>query len=238
MSPLREFSSWTLRHKEDIVIDPLRRYYLIFEGSHTEVKYFEGLNENRKLLGINSLIEIVILHKDGEIESYSHPKRLYDLINHKKEQLKRDGKYDEEIDKFVIIFDRDSYSTAEENLEFISLAGKDNILGVTNPCFELWLILHCDNSLEEHILKNKQEILENRKVSNNHTFTSHLFSNIFKMNSKSNLNFELLKNRVNIAIIQEKKLPQKNEVIAHKIGSNIGVLLEEMRQDPRDAIIK
>ena len=35
MSPLREFRSLTNRFDEDIKIEPLRRYYLIFEGANT-----------------------------------------------------------------------------------------------------------------------------------------------------------------------------------------------------------
>lgn len=51
MSPLREFRSLTTRFEEDIKIDPLRRYYLIFEGANTEKKYFKGVHNNRKDLG-------------------------------------------------------------------------------------------------------------------------------------------------------------------------------------------
>jgi hypothetical protein len=35
MSPLREDRDWTLRFEADIKIEPLRRYYLIFEGANT-----------------------------------------------------------------------------------------------------------------------------------------------------------------------------------------------------------
>lgn len=109
MSPLRESRSWTERYQDEIQVEPLKRYYLIFEGAHTEVKYFEGVKKNRKLLGINNMIEMVILHKEDEIQSYSHPKKLLELINGKKAELKESGKYEKDIDEFVIIFDRDSY---------------------------------------------------------------------------------------------------------------------------------
>jgi hypothetical protein len=36
MSPLREFRTLTDRYDKDIKIEPLRRYYLIFEGANTE----------------------------------------------------------------------------------------------------------------------------------------------------------------------------------------------------------
>ena len=106
MSPLREFRSLMTRFEEDIKIEPLRRYYLIFEGANTERKYFQGIDNNRKELGINSQIELVILHKEGDISSFSHPIKLLELIEEKKKSLKRDGKFDKTIDRFVIVFDR------------------------------------------------------------------------------------------------------------------------------------
>lgn len=239
MSPLREARSWTSRYKEeeDIVIDPLRRYYLIFEGSHTEVKYFEGISDNRKVLGINNFIEIVILHKDGELESHSNPKNLLSLVNEKKAQLVESDDYDEEVDHFVIVFDRDSFKTANDYSEYVSLASGDNILAVTNPCFEIWLLLHYDKSVEEHIICNQEKILQNKKVSNKHTFTSSLFSDVSGINSKSNLNFDKLKDLVGTAIIQEKKISQGINEMAKEIGSNIGVLIEELKRDPRARIL-
>lgn len=87
MSPLREFRSLTTRFENDTKIDPLRRYYLIFEGANTERKYFQGINNYRKELGINTQIELVILHKEGDIHSYSHPKKLLELIEKKKKYL-------------------------------------------------------------------------------------------------------------------------------------------------------
>lgn len=98
MSPLREFRAWTTRYEEEIIIEPLRRYYLIFEGANTERKYFQGIEDYRKELRINSYIELVILHKEGEIRSFSHPSKLLELIDEKKKSLKRDAKFDKEID--------------------------------------------------------------------------------------------------------------------------------------------
>ena len=147
MSPLREYRTLTTRFEEDIKIEPLRRYYLIFEGANTERKYFQGIDNNRKELGINSQIELVILHKEGDISSFSHPIKLLELIEEKKKSLKRDGKFDKAIDRFVIVFDRDSYEKSEDYVEFVEKASADNILTVTSPCFELWLILHYENAV-------------------------------------------------------------------------------------------
>lgn len=237
MAPLRESSSWMLRYKEqgDILIEPFRRYYLIFEGAYTEVKYFQGIDDNRKSLRIHNSIEIVFLHKDGELQNQSNPKKLLELVNQKKEELKNSDQY-EDIDRFVIVFDRDSFKTPEKYLEFVNLAEKDNILAITSPCFELWLLLHYDGSVDIHIRPNQKEILKNKKESNNHTFMSKKFASVSGMNSKSNLKVENLIKNVDTAIIQEKTVSQVAEEMATAIGSNIGVLIEELRKDPREMI--
>ncbi len=106
----------------------------------------------------------MILSKEGEIRDYSSPKKLLELINEKKDQLKSSSSYDHGIDRFVIVFDRDSFDKEDKYLEFVQLAGKDNILTITSPCFEIWLLLHYANIIETHIEHNQVEILENKML--------------------------------------------------------------------------
>ena len=236
MSPLREYRSLTTRFEEEIKIEPLRRYYLIFEGANTERKYFQGIDNNRKELGINSQIELVILHKEGDISSFSHPIKLLELIEEKKKSLKTDGKFDKAIDRFVIVFDRDSYENLEDYVEFIEKASADNILTVTSPCFELWLILHYENAVEKYVATNKDRLFDNEKVSRAHSFASNLFSEISGTNPKSGSFFNKLKGGIDLAVEQEKALEQDILRMATEIGSNVGFLIERMREDPRDVL--
>ncbi|MBN4062987.1 MAG: hypothetical protein COA82_10870 [Alkaliphilus sp.] len=236
MAPLREARSWTVRYEEEIEIEPLRRYYLIFEGANTERKYFQGIEGYRKELGINTLIELVILHKEGEIRNYSHPHKLLELINVKKDELKGDGNFDEKIDQFVIVFDRDSFEKKDDYFEFLEVAGKNNSFTITSPYFEIWLLLHYDDAIIKYINPERTKIIENNKVSSAHSFTSKLFSDIAGVNPKRNVNFPKIKEHVNLAIEQEKLLVQDNISMFEEIGSNVGILIEEMRKDPREII--
>ncbi len=45
MSPLREYRSVEKRFEDESTIEVFRRYYLIFEGANTEVRYFQGIIE-------------------------------------------------------------------------------------------------------------------------------------------------------------------------------------------------
>lgn len=67
MAPLREISNWTNRYDYEYEIKPKRRYYVITEGSRTERKYFEIIDDNRERSKINSLLDIVFLTNSREV---------------------------------------------------------------------------------------------------------------------------------------------------------------------------
>lgn len=59
---------------------PKAKYFLIYEGSKTEVDYFAGIKENAEKLGIKPLIEIIpVLRSDYEL-SWSNPQRILDQL--------------------------------------------------------------------------------------------------------------------------------------------------------------
>lgn len=179
---------------------------------------------------------MVILHKEGDISSFRHSIKLLELIEEKKKSLKRDGKFNKAIDRFVIVFDCDSYEKPELYVEFIEKVSADNILTVTSPCFELWLILHYENAVENYFMPNKDRLFVNEKVSRAHSFASNLFFEISGTNPKSGLFFNKLKGGIDLAIEQEKALEQDILKMATEIGSNVGILIEQMREEPRDIL--
>ncbi len=89
---------------------------------------------------------------------------------------------------------------------------------------------------EEYIVPNTESLFENEKVSNSHTCASRLFSEISGTNPKSGSFFNKLKGGIDLAIEQEKALEQGIIRMATEIGSNVGVLIEQMREDPRDVL--
>lgn len=69
-----------VRHKADIENEPRKKYILAFEGEKTEEQYFTELLNNRRNLGINSLIDFVILERDICEKGVSNPKHLTNLL--------------------------------------------------------------------------------------------------------------------------------------------------------------
>lgn len=61
------------------------------------------------------------------------------------------------------------------------------------------------------------------------SYVSKLCSDVSGVNPKNNVNFPKIKHMVNTAIEEEKRICQVNEDMFKVIGSNVGVLIDEMK---------
>jgi hypothetical protein len=73
-------------------------------------------------------------------------------------------------------------------------------------------------------------------VSKAHSFASKLFSDLSGTNPKSGTFFNKIKGGIDLAIEQEKLLEQDVLKMSTEIGSRVGILITQMRKDPRDAL--
>lgn len=230
MAPVRTYSNWNKRSTDiEEKVEPYRKYFFICEGKNTEVWYFKKLIDIRKVLGIHPLIDIRLMEKTGEDDSRSNPKALIEFAE-KQKKITENG-FDIKHDKMIIVFDADIYKTKPEAYKnILKLAGEDNILAVTNPSFELFLLLHYEDSVKDIIIPEKEQILKNKKEGKRR-YIAKRFTDISRMNPKENPAVGNLADRVAIAITQEKLL---NEDITNAIGvitCNIGKIIDDIRKD-------
>ena len=145
------------------------------------------------------------------------------LKNIKNEQIT----YSEDIDKMCLIVDRDKKSFKEEQYNYVKeeCKKKNFKLYVTNPCFEFWLLLHFD---EVHLI-NKEKLLENKRASLKVRFVESELKKYFPYN-KNKYNAELLIEKIDLAIENEKKFCENIEELKDKLGSNIGLLIKELKE--------
>lgn len=221
MAPIRTYTNWNKRPTDvEEKVEPYRKYFFICEGKNTEVWYFKKLIDIRKSLGIHPLIDIRLMEKTGEDDSISNPKALIEFAEKQKKITEND--FDNKHDKMIIVFDADIYKTKSEVYKSIlELAGEENILAVSNPSFELFLLLHYVNSVNDIIFPEKVQILENKKEGKRRYITKR-FTDISGMNPKENAAIGDLAIHIDTAIEQEKLL---NEDITNAIGlitCNIG----------------
>jgi len=109
---------------------------IVCEGEKTEPTYFKDLRRDRRL----SAAEVEICGK----ECASHPRLVVDYaLKRKREEKRAKLPYD----SVWCVFDQDDHKKIEEAL----IRARDNEIQVafSNPCFELWYLLHFEYSTAE-----------------------------------------------------------------------------------------
>ena len=132
---------------------------------------------------------------------------------------------DLEYDEINIILDRDSESFTESQFdEVIEICNTNNYnLGLSNPNFEFWLLLHHDDCLSF----KKNEIKENKKVNGRKRFLEKCLSNKLGGYNKRQIKFNQFKKNIPIAIENEKNFCEDNEMLKDEIGSSIGLIVKK-----------
>lgn len=86
-----------------------------------------------------------------------------------------------EEDEFCIIIDRDQHTHTEKSImQCMQWCKKHSVhLFLSNPCFEFWLLLHFKNVHQDYSTEELEKFLENKKITDKHTFTSKTLSDVF-----------------------------------------------------------
>lgn len=230
MAPIRTYTNWNKRSTDiEEKVEPYRKYFFICEGKNTEVWYFKKLIDIRKTLGIHPLIDIRLMEKTGKDENISNPKALIEFAE--KQKKNTENNFDAKHDKIIIVFDADIYLGKPEVYQSIlKIAGTDNILAVTNPSFELFLLLHYENTVNDIIIPERNQILENKRVGKRRYITKR-FTDISGMNPKENSAIGDLAIHIDLAIEQEKLLNQDVTNALGLVTCNVGKVIENIRKD-------
>ncbi len=228
--PVHIYTNWNSR-PSDLVdqIEPFRKYIFICEGANTETFYFRRLIDLRKQLEIHPLIDICLWEKTDEDRNLSFAKNLVAFAE--KQKQNPDNDFDGERDKMVIIFDGDIFEEKVQGYdELISEIEKTDIAGVTNPNFELFLLLHIEGSYDEWIKGHETEFLR-MDEGGKYSYAYNLLRDLTGINAKKNPEIGNLANAVLIAISQEKKINQDIHDLNGKVSSNIGKIIEEIMNE-------
>ena len=128
------------------------------------------------------------------------------------------------------MIDRDKQSwTLEEIVEVAQVClQKGYYLAVSNPCFELWLLLHI-KSLENYSDSVLQAFIENKKVSSNRTRIEKELILLLGSYNKSNLETSSFLPFVKEAIENAKKLDHNPEQRwPNQLGTRVYRLVEKI----------
>ena len=231
MPPIRTYTDWNKRPSDhEDQVEPFRKYVFICEGANTEVWYFRKLIDLRKRLGIHPLIDIRLWEKTEGDQDITYPRKLIEFAEARKADAELS--FDRNHDRMIIVFDADIFSAKVTGYEDVVSLGEQygDLLGITNPNFELYLLLHYPGAYEEDILPNAERLLRNEKVGNMRLSYSLLLART-GINSKTNEAIGNLAEKVETAIEQEKHLNQDVHGCLGQLTSNIGSLIEMIRAD-------
>lgn len=225
--PVHTYTNWNSRPSDQAEqIEPYRKYIFICEGANTETFYFRRLIDLRKQLGIHPLIDIRLWEKTDEDRNLSYVKNLVRFAEKQKQTPEND--FDLEHDKMVIVFDGDIFEEKVQGYhELIAAIEEKDIAAVTNPGFELFLLLHIEGSFEQYIQGHELEYLQrDRKGKYSHAY--HVLLELTGMNAKSNARIGELADHVLVAIAQEKRINQDIHQLKGKVSSNVGKIIEDI----------
>lgn len=145
-------------------LEPRPIFYIFCEGERTEPDYFRALrnslapklNINIEFPYVGAVPHTIANHAVEFKKSEFRSKRRVSSFN--------------ENDQVWAVFDRDQHPNFDEA---VRLCKKNNVpVGRSNPCFEVWLILHFedygaqDNSQE--VKKRFNKLLRDEKISQKH----------------------------------------------------------------------
>lgn len=113
------------------------------EGSKTEPIYFESIRNDLRL----PTLKIIVLRH----QSKTDPRSIIERLIEERQQMKDNQEWSKD-DNAWAVFDGDEH--IEKSLDkwnsAISRANKQNInLAITNPCFELWYLIHYQDNLAQ-----------------------------------------------------------------------------------------
>lgn len=204
-------------------IDAEKLFVLSYEGTVTEKKYFEDLRSS-DLFNNNGLIEIVPLKRPKN--KGSDPFSVKRLL-----QVAKNEYGFKSADEFWLIIDRDDWESIHK-LNFDELASdckkeKNFYLAMSNPCFEIWLILHLKH-ISNFTIEEQKRIFENVKVSNSKNDIDVILGNLQGRGYNKRPNSKVFLPLTKIAIERAKSLDNLKEDYPKSIGTHVYKLIEKL----------
>lgn len=220
--PVHTYTNWNSRLSDyEEQVEPFRKYYFICEGANTETFYFEKLIDLRKELGIHPLIDIRLWEKTEGDKNISFAKNL--VIFAKEQKSIEENEFDSDRDKMIIVFDGDIFEEKVQGYdELIASIEENDIAAVSNPGFELFLLLHINGSFEKYIQGHEEDFLT--MVDGKYAYAYNALLDATGMNAKKNVNIGNLAENIMIAIQQETLINQDIHQLKGKVRDRKSVV--------------
>lgn len=196
-----------------------RLFVIATEGQRTESKYFSDLNAEEYFP--NNNVKVEIIPSENGLSAPRHVLGRLDDFK-KKYRIKED-------DELWMVVDRDFKSwTVKELSESRQLcAQKGYSLALSNPCFELWLLLHVVD-IDALSAKEKEKLRRNKR-SGKRTHCEYALKDKLGEYNKSHPDFSAILPHVQQAIKHADALTRYGKVdLFEELGTNMQDLVRKL----------
>lgn len=164
------------------------------EGRNTENIYFESIRVSL----CASDVHVEVLHRDSNA---SNPENVYEQIRGFMAEYNI-----EDDDQLWIVVDKDKWKDKMLSSVAQHCAQNDNLhFCVSNPCFELWLLLHIED-VASYSKEQRQELSINKKVNSQDTWLKKRMKDLTGHYRESDYNAAALLLHIDTAIERARKL--------------------------------
>lgn len=206
-------------------------YILSYEGALSEKKYFEDLRVS-EFFNNSGKIEVIALRKtkkEGTAPTYVKAR-----LNEAKKHFRFKN-----TDEFWLIIDKDHWEDNQHidiRALYDSCAKEKNFfVALSNPCFEMWLVLHLVK-LSEISEKDRIKLLENPKVSDKKNFIDVFLATLMDKTRNDGKqrgynkrpNPKLFLPRIHEAISNARDIPEKEGSYLETLGTHVYKLVEKL----------
>lgn len=204
-------------------LDAEKLFILSYEGSESEKKYFNDFRYS-EWFNDSGLIEIIPLKRPKN--AGTDPISVKNLLKKAKDEFPF-----KPTDEFWLIIDRDQW----ENIHKINFANlvedckneNNFFLAMSNPCFEIWLLLHLKD-INEFSSEEKQLIFENPKVGSKKHHIDKVIEAIQGRGYDKSPNPKIYLPNIKIAIQRARDLNKEDEDYPTLLGSHIYKIIEKL----------
>lgn len=217
--------------------DAEKFYILSYEGTLSEKKYFEDLRVS-EFFNNSGKIEVIALRSkanEGTAPTY---------VKARLNEAKRNYRF-KDTDEFWLIIDKDHWEDNQHinlNALYESCAKEKNFfVALSNPCFEMWLILHL-TKLTEISEEDKKKLRENAKVSDKKNYIDVFLAQLIdkERNDEKQRGYNKRPNpgiflpKINKAIENAREIPEKDGLYLETIGTHVYKLVEKLVKPTAD----
>jgi len=206
-------------------------FVLSFEGTVTEKRYFDALRASDKF-NDSGLIETIPLVRKKNEKLGSDPISVKSLLKKAKDEFNF-----KPTDEFWVIVDRDDWAEEHHiNLEKLvedCKAERNFFVAMSNPCFELWLILHRADlsSLTE---EEKEAIRKNERLSNTKHYVDVVLEKLIGHPYKKKLKGDDFIPYVYDAIKRAEEGHVDGDNLPQDLGSDVYLLVKKLVKGGKD----